>query len=172
MHDETGCLEVIATTGDAKLGGDDWDRAFLQWVLQHTPGDARSAHILWPPLEKKTLLILITPRPSLRSRLTTHLGTLLWLLVSPHWRQQRECACSCASASDMRKLLRAVESAKNCLSEREQTSISSPSFWGGRGLDVSVTRRDFEEATAPLLSRLWPPLKELGAQACLSWASR
>ena len=83
-----------------------------------------------------------------------------------------ECACSSASAGDMRRLLRAVESAKHCLSECEQDRISSPSFLGGRGLDVPVTRREFEEATAPLLSRLWPPLKELGAQACLSWASR
>lgn len=29
-----GCLEVIATDGDARLGGDDWDRSLMQWVLQ------------------------------------------------------------------------------------------------------------------------------------------
>jgi molecular chaperone DnaK (HSP70) len=29
-----GCLEVIATEGDARLGGDDWDRCLMHWVLQ------------------------------------------------------------------------------------------------------------------------------------------
>ena len=41
MCAEAGCLEVIATTGDARLGGDDWNRAFMQWVLQQAPEDAR-----------------------------------------------------------------------------------------------------------------------------------
>ena len=30
-----GCLEVIATAGDARLGGDDWDRCFMDWALVH-----------------------------------------------------------------------------------------------------------------------------------------
>ncbi len=80
--------------------------------------------------------------------------------------------CSGASAGDMQNLLRAVESAKQRLSACEQTSINVPGFGGSRALDLRVTRRDFEEATAPLLSRLWPPLKELGSQACVAWASR
>jgi len=39
-HADAGCLEVLATTGDAKLGGDDWDRALMQWVLQQHPEDS------------------------------------------------------------------------------------------------------------------------------------
>ena len=39
-----GCLEVIATTGDARLGGDDWDRCFMDWALdQKAHPAARSA---------------------------------------------------------------------------------------------------------------------------------
>lgn len=72
----------------------------------------------------------------------------------------------------MQRLLEAVETAKQELSEHEQTSVSVPSFGGSEGLHVLVTRRDFEEATAPMLSRLWPPLKQLGVQSCVSWAVR
>jgi len=72
----------------------------------------------------------------------------------------------------MQSLLRTVESAKQQLSECEQTRISIPSFGGGRGLHVPVARADLEEATAPLLSRLWPPLETLGTQAHVAWATR
>lgn len=33
-----GCLEVLASGGDARLGGNDWDSRLMQWVLQHVPG--------------------------------------------------------------------------------------------------------------------------------------
>ncbi len=33
-----GCLEVLATGGDARLGGNDWDSKLMQWVLRHVPG--------------------------------------------------------------------------------------------------------------------------------------
>ena len=72
----------------------------------------------------------------------------------------------------MQSLLMEVEGAKQRLSECEQTSVSVRAFGGGRGLHVPVTRGDFEQATAPLLSRLWPPLQELGTQACVAWAAR
>jgi molecular chaperone DnaK len=29
-----GCLEVIDMDGDASLGGDDWDRCLMDWVVQ------------------------------------------------------------------------------------------------------------------------------------------
>ena len=72
----------------------------------------------------------------------------------------------------MQKLLGAVESAKQRLSECLHTTLIVPGFGGSESLEYPVTRRDLEEATALLLSRLWPPLQELGTQACVSWASR
>ena len=39
-----GCLEVIARAGDARLGGDDWDKCFMDWALdQKAHPAARSA---------------------------------------------------------------------------------------------------------------------------------
>lgn len=32
-----GCLEVLVTGGDARLGGNDWDSKLMQWVLQQVP---------------------------------------------------------------------------------------------------------------------------------------
>ena len=71
----------------------------------------------------------------------------------------------------MQQLRAAVEGAKQDLSVREESTISMPDFAGGSGLDVLVTSAAFEEAATSLLSRLWPPLQELGRQACVSWAS-
>ncbi|KAK9846442.1 hypothetical protein WJX81_003839 [Elliptochloris bilobata] len=36
-----GCLEVIAAGGDARLGGDDWDRALLTWLAGGRRGGAQ-----------------------------------------------------------------------------------------------------------------------------------
>ena len=33
-----GCLEVLATDGDARLGGNDWDSKLMQWVTQQVLG--------------------------------------------------------------------------------------------------------------------------------------
>ena len=85
---------------------------------------------------------------------------------------RRVSACRSASVTDMQRLRAAVEGTKQELSVREETTLSVPDFARGSGLDVLVTRAAFEEAATPLLSRLWPPLQELGRQACVSWASR
>ena len=71
----------------------------------------------------------------------------------------------------MLRLLEAVRSAKQELSERDDTSMCVPAFQG-KDLVMSVSRAEFEQATAPLLRRLWPPLRELGQQACVAWAAR
>lgn len=71
----------------------------------------------------------------------------------------------------MLRLLEAVRSAKQELSERDDTTMCVPAFQG-KDLVMSVTRADFEQATALLLRRLWPPLRELGQQACVAWAVR
>ncbi len=71
----------------------------------------------------------------------------------------------------MLRLLEAVRSAKQELSERDDTTMCVPAFQG-KDLVMSVTRADFEQATALLLRRLWPPLRELGQQACVAWAAR
>jgi molecular chaperone HscA len=39
-----GVFEVVATGGDAALGGDDFDRELAQWALAQAGRDARSAH--------------------------------------------------------------------------------------------------------------------------------
>ena len=71
----------------------------------------------------------------------------------------------------MLRLLEAVRSAKQELSEREGTRLCVPAFQG-TDLVMSVSRAEFEQATAPLMRRLWPPLRELGQQACVAWAAR
>ena len=80
-------------------------------------------------------------------------------------------SCRQASTGELLRLLEAVQSAKLELSEREETSMCLPAFQG-RDLVIPVTRADLEQATAPLLRRLWPPLRELGRQACVAWAAR
>ncbi len=141
----------------------------MQWVLQQAPEDARQVLLV---VGHSLALGPCTPTQSLHRQLPVVCSRSA-VILHLQSRLSMYCACcSCASAGDMQDLLRAVESAKQRLSERDQTSISVPDFGGSRGLDVPVTRRDFEEATAPLLSRLWPPLKELGSQACVAWASR
>jgi molecular chaperone DnaK (HSP70) len=41
-----GCLEVLATEGDARLGGNDWDSHLMQWIMQQVPGtESRCAPI-------------------------------------------------------------------------------------------------------------------------------
>ena len=36
-----GIFEVLATGGDSRLGGDDWDRAIADWCLQKCTADLR-----------------------------------------------------------------------------------------------------------------------------------
>jgi len=43
---QKGVFEVIATGGDTALGGDDFDAAILEWVLQQLPGLDVSSHKL------------------------------------------------------------------------------------------------------------------------------
>jgi molecular chaperone HscA len=41
-----GVFEVIATGGDSALGGDDFDRAIVQWVIQKLGADVGEDHVL------------------------------------------------------------------------------------------------------------------------------
>ena len=41
-----GIFEVLATGGDSRLGGDDWDSAIVDWCLQQCRADLR-AEIRW-----------------------------------------------------------------------------------------------------------------------------
>ncbi|CAL8460699.1 g230 [Coccomyxa elongata] len=115
-----GCLEVLATGGDARLGGNDWDSKLMQWVLQQVPG----------------------AEDRIKDTSATH------------------------------RLLEAVEAAKRRLSSVPFTGIDLP-FWDGeRSLTLDLTRLQFEEATADLRTRLWPPLEQMGRQAFVEWAHR
>jgi Fe-S protein assembly chaperone HscA len=42
-----GVFEVLATNGDTHLGGDDLDRALVDWLLSDTPPELRIDHHVW-----------------------------------------------------------------------------------------------------------------------------
>jgi molecular chaperone DnaK len=42
-----GVFEVLATNGDTHLGGDDFDRAIVDWLLGETPLEVRADHHVW-----------------------------------------------------------------------------------------------------------------------------
>ncbi|MGB3072325.1 MAG: Fe-S protein assembly chaperone HscA [Ottowia sp.] len=91
-----GVFEVIATGGDSALGGDDYDRALIDWVLART-------------------------------------------------------GAAMASADAKATLKAAARSAKEALSAVQETVFRAAS--GAESIEITLTRPDFESATADLTAR-------------------
>ena len=91
-----GVFEVVATGGDAALGGDDFDHALADWALA-------------------------------------------------------QAGLTLTSARDKRAVLVAARAAKETLSEEQSVTLAAQLDAGA--LSVTVTRAEFETATAPLLAR-------------------
>ena len=78
----------------------------------------------------------------------------------------------CKDPAALHRLLEAVEAAKRRLSSETSTSIDLPFWEGQRSLTVELSRQQFEDATADLRARLWPPLERMGRQAFVQWTHR
>ena len=110
-----GVVEVIASAGDPRLGGDDWDRALADW-LENT-------------------------------------------FIQEHGVPLDGFA--------RRRLIDAAEEAKVYLSTQPTTQIELPALAGGKGLNITLSRRKFEALTRSLLLRLVPPMREAARMAGL-----
>jgi molecular chaperone DnaK len=110
-----GVYEVLATNGDTQLGGDDWDQALIDYVVNE--------------FEKEEGISL---------------------------REDRQA---------MQRLTDAAEEAKIDLTTRRQTTINLPFIIadddGPKDLEMTITRDEFEELTANLVSRIKRPMKQV-----------
>jgi molecular chaperone HscA len=109
-----GVFEVLATSGDSALGGDDFDQA-----------------------------------------------------IAVHWRVTHGLAD--ASGRDTRRLLGAARAVKERLSEAENADAPVTLSWGQQ-LQLGLTRREFEEITAPLIQKTLGPTRKALRDAGLSVA--
>jgi molecular chaperone HscA len=109
-----GVFEVMATSGDAALGGDDWDQRLFCWVVE-------------------------------RAKLAP------------------------LSAEDTRLLLVESRTAKEFLTAHPDARISA-TLSSGEAVDVTVTRREFQEMTRPLVAKTLAPTRKALRDAGLAVA--
>jgi molecular chaperone HscA len=109
-----GVFEVLATSGDSALGGDDFDQA-----------------------------------------------------IAVHWRVSHGLAD--ASGRDTRRLLAAARQVKERLSTQESADAQVTLSWGQQ-LHLGLTRREFEEITAPLIQKTLGPTRKALRDAGLAVA--
>jgi molecular chaperone HscA len=99
-----GVFEVMATNGDAALGGDDFDQRLFCWVLERAK-------------------------------------------LSP------------LSAEDTRALLTKARAAKEFLTAHPEARISA-TLAGGEAVDLSVTQKEFQDMTRPLVAKTLGPSRK------------
>ena len=109
-----GVFEVMATSGDAALGGDDFDQRLFCWVIE-------------------------------RAKLAP------------------------LSAEDTRLLLVKSRAAKELLTTHAEARVSA-SLTGGEAVDVTVTRKEFQEMTRPLVAKTLGPTRKALRDAGLAVA--
>ncbi|GIL51867.1 hypothetical protein Vafri_7780 [Volvox africanus] len=181
-----GIMEVISTSGDNYLGGDDFTAAVADWLVQQQqqllgqPHQAQhSGHLTM------SSAATAAPRPSTSTSDTLSQGALAHTALGPTFSPSSAFPPGPSSTtSDSLTLLRVAEAAKLALSSavaagRDGTSVSSisssSSSGSSSGSSVSVrvrlpmpedaeaelTLETFEEVVGPLLRRIWWPLEEL-----------
>ncbi|HLQ01016.1 MAG TPA: Fe-S protein assembly chaperone HscA, partial [Burkholderiales bacterium] len=109
-----GVFEVMATNGDAALGGDDFDQRLFCWVVE-------------------------------RAKLAP------------------------LSAEDTRLLLTKSRAAKEFLTANAEARISA-TLVSGETVDVTVTRKEFQDMTRPLVAKTLGPTRKALRDAGLDWS--
>ncbi len=109
-----GVFEVMATNGDAALGGDDFDQRLFCWVVEHAG-------------------------------------------LAP------------LSAEDARVLLTESRAAKEFLTAHFEARISA-TLASGETVDVTVTQREFQDMTRPLVAKTLGPTRKALRDARLEWS--
>jgi len=109
-----GVFEVMATNGDAALGGDDFDQRLFCWILERAK---------LPPLSAEDARILLTESRAAKELLTTH----------------SEARISATLAS-------------------------------GEMVDVTVTQKEFQDITRPLVAKTLAPCRKALRDARLEWS--
>src|SRR6267143_990601 len=109
-----GVFEVMATNGDAALGGDDFDQRLFCWILERAK---------LPPLSAEDARILLTESRAAKEFLTTH----------------SEARISATLAS-------------------------------GEMVDVTVTQKEFQDITRPLVAKTLAPCRKALRDARLEWS--
>src|SRR5882762_7588095 len=109
-----GVFEVMATNGDAALGGDDFDQRLFCWILERAK---------LPPLSAEDARILLTESRAAKEFLTTH----------------SEAHISATLAS-------------------------------GEMVDVTVTQKEFQDITRPLVAKTLAPCRKALRDARLEWS--
>ena len=74
-----GIFEVLATGGDSRLGGDDWDRAIADWCLQQCRADLRSeirCTVQQTCLMMKRVQLAVSARRAKREGASKHLNLM------------------------------------------------------------------------------------------------
>ena len=159
-----GVVEVIATSGDPRVGGNDWDLVITDWLeaqyrAQVAVVSMATVSVAWP-----------VPHAARRAPS---------LPCTCYIRHAHTCTCTCYSHAHVpctlhpaqhgvplrglayRRVLDAAVEAKHALSLHATTVIEVPFLDGERGLGpITLSRRKFEALCRPLLLKLVPPLKE------------
>ena len=119
---EGGTFEVLATGGDAHLGGDDFDKKIMDWMIEE--------------FKKSTGVDLSTDRMA------------------------------------SQRLIEAAEKAKIELSSMRQTNINLPFITadanGPKHLDLTLSRREFNDLTSNLVERTMEPMRKVMEDAELT----
>ena len=188
-----GFVEVIATSGDEHLGGDDFDQIIEEWLLEHLflqlkhmyqnqqdghrlgnyDQDYKHQHGEHPhnknlPNESKVDRYIGTGM-EYRSDCTDIVPLLLRAmgrLSSKQGLLQYIKSIDQRAALQLRvRLKQSAVQAKESLSSHITTQIELPNLIGNVDLSVELTRRKFESLSKPLLNSILKPLRQVAIMA-------
>ena len=160
--------QVLATDGDSRLGGDDFDRLISHWALEqcrqhgHDIGCLRLQHTV-----SVAAHWLCRTQADLLASLAVH----CFVQVECRMRWLMYPSAQLCREEDAKGIMQQAEAAKVALSAADVATVSVP-LPGGGTFDARLTLDDFEALAQPLLQRLWEPLARVGAAVFLEWADR
>lgn len=131
-----GFIEVIATSGDAGLGGDDFDTLVVQWLIDQFVSNITAATDL-PNIKLDSI-------NKVKSQISSAIRT---------------------DAVALSKLYEMAEQAKMTLSTQSNTRIFIPNLYRNLSLSCDLSKVKFESLTKSLLIRILRPLREVALMA-------
>lgn len=181
-----GIFEVLATGGDSRLGGDDWDSAIVDWCLQQCRADLRAE------IRRVAPALLIGSLPSLTTNAPVKAGGATSISCSVYKWPFHCHVCNSESKTQhaarvkmhvflsvrggrpelLQQLHESARLAKVQLSSATETTVHVPSSKSAQGPSIPLSRNQMEQITRKLRLRLGPPLERLGKECHVQWAGR
>jgi len=162
-----GMLEVIGSSGDGRLGGDDWDSALAAWLAGQHPVAAALAAVGGSAGSAGARVRLLAAAEEAKKALTGSEETSVEIRLvqgdagkGTNHGGGGEGANGSEGGGGARAAAAAKSSVAAARSELARVAASAPPV-----AKVALSRQRFEHITAHLTKRLWKPLREAAAEA-------